>query len=125
MDFEIGDEVVYNPSYPDLDPAEIRRNDWGIITNISNGYIYFKFYNYGFHRILPNAFTHSPRSPKYYRNIYRSIVEDIPAATFNHKLKACKNMYKHVHQEVVQYGMQQRYNMLMNSGLAWDVEGAY
>jgi hypothetical protein len=94
MNFEIGDEVVYNPSCPNLPPANERPRDWGKIVNKTNGYLIVKF-NYGYKsKILPSAFKHSPRSPKYFRNTYGGIISVIPDATINFKMKNYKKTYK-------------------------------
>ena len=95
MNFEIGDEVIYNPSVPDLPPANQRPRDWGRIVNISNGYlhIHFDVSNYR-DRIRPAAITYSPKSPKYFRNAYGAIVASIPEANINFKIQNYKKTYQ-------------------------------
>jgi hypothetical protein len=95
MNFEIGDEVVYNPSIPNLPPAHHRPRDWGKIVKKTNGYLIIKFNTHDYRsKILPAAFTHSPRSPKYFRNTYGTIISVIPDATINFKMKIYKKTYQ-------------------------------
>jgi hypothetical protein len=39
MKFEVGDEVIYNPSFSPLPPIENRPWDLGLVRDIKNGYI--------------------------------------------------------------------------------------
>ena len=95
MNFELGDEVVYNPNIPDLPPANLRPCDWGKIMNISNGYIHLKFTRFGsIHRILPSSVSHSPRSPKYFRSVLADTIRNIPVAALNKKMRKFKNIYQ-------------------------------
>jgi len=95
MNFEVGDEVVYNPSVPNLLPANMRQRDWGKIVKKSNGYLIVKFNSHDYKsKILPEAFTHSPQSPKYFRNIYTELVSVIPEATINFKIQNYKKNYQ-------------------------------
>lgn len=104
MNFEIGDEVVYNPSVPNLPPANMRPRDWGKIVRKSNGYLIVKFNDTDYRsKILPAAFTHSPRSPKYFRNLYKDLVSVIPDATINFKVQNYKKTYQKALYDLIHY----------------------
>ena len=63
-DFEIGDEVVYNPQKP-VPSARERKRDWGTVVYTDNYYIHIKHCD-GCHswiqKVLPEAVSHFPRS---------------------------------------------------------------
>lgn len=65
-DFEIGDEVVYNPQITPLPSARERKRDWGTVVYIDNNYIHIKHCDdgccRGIHKVLPEAVSHFPRS---------------------------------------------------------------
>jgi hypothetical protein len=95
MNFEIGDEVIYNPTYPNLPHANQRPRDWGKIVNISNGYLFVHFNTHDYRaKIRPAAFTYSPKSHKYFRNAYGAIVASIPDANINFKIQNYKKTYQ-------------------------------
>ena len=95
MNFELGDEVVYNPNMPDLPPANQRPRDWGRIVDISNGYLVIQFHVRNYRdRIRPAAITYSPKSPKYLRNVYGEIITSIPDAMNNFKIQNYKKTYQ-------------------------------
>jgi len=81
MNFVIGDEVVYTCNAPDLPSPWLRPRDWGRVVDIRNGYVCWRAYcDSGFNEIrrcLPDGMSHSPRSPKYYRQKYNSVVGEI------------------------------------------------
>jgi hypothetical protein len=61
-DFEIGDEVVYNPNIVDLPPAKARPHDCGRVTYIDS-HIHIKIYDSDSTlKVLPYAVKHFPRS---------------------------------------------------------------
>jgi len=64
-DFEIGDEVVYNPQITPLPSARERKRDHGIVVYIDNNYIHIKHYDdrgTWTQKVLPEAVSHFPRS---------------------------------------------------------------
>jgi len=64
-DFEIGDEVVYNPQITPLPNARERKRDQGIVLYIDNNYIHIKHYDdrrTWTQKVLPEAVSHFPRS---------------------------------------------------------------
>jgi len=101
MDFEVGDELVYNPSCPDLPPASQRLRDWGRVNKISNGYIHFRFYCGHSSSILPDAFSYSPNSPKYFRSLYKNVLTELPLGFSKKNLQRYKNIYHAALRDVV------------------------
>ena len=103
MNFEVGDEIVYNPFIANLPKAELRVRDWGFIDKISNGYIHMKFYSHDGPpmAILPLAITHSPCSPKYIRNIYALVLKSIHDEAINKKIRKYKNTYTYVLEDLI------------------------
>ena len=64
-DFEIGDEVVYNPQITPLPSARERKRDQGIVVYIDNNYIHIKHCDgcdSWIHKVLPEGVSHFPRS---------------------------------------------------------------
>jgi hypothetical protein len=116
MDFAINDEVVYNPNFPDLAPPEQRPRDWGRIAAIANGYLHIQKYDYPFHnefsRCLPSCITHSPRSHKYFKNIYAHVVKSV-------KQEAITVKYKQIHRRILSdirnYGYEKTHQDLLRS----------
>lgn len=104
MNFEVGDEVIYNSSHTPLPPIEKRPWDLGIIKDIKNGYIHFESYHWGpgdIHRILPESMSHSPRSPKYIRVIYNIIIMCINEAFLQRKTRLQKKKYPLLKEELI------------------------
>ena len=64
-DFEIGDEVVYNPQITPLPSARERKRDWGTVVYTDNYYIHIKRCGDGcnslIQKVLPEAVSHFPR----------------------------------------------------------------
>ena len=117
MDFAVNDEVVYNPTLPALAPPEQRPCDWGRIVAISNGYLHIlKYDDYPFQnelsRCLPSCITHSPRSHKYFKNIYAHVVKSVKQEAFTVK-------YRHIHRRVLSdirnYGYEKTHQDLLRS----------
>jgi len=109
MDFAIGDELVYNPSHPDLMPATKRPGDWGRIVKISNEYINFRFNNGHNSIIKQDAFTHSPNSPKYLRALYKNVLVELPAGYIKKEVQRYKNMYQVALRDVVYIALTKDY----------------
>jgi hypothetical protein len=81
MDFDIGDEIVYTCSIANIPRPLQRESDWGYITGFNGDYIIIKFNTSGsVHRILPDAISHHPHSPKYIKQLFRSCLPAIKAA---------------------------------------------
>lgn len=99
MDFAVNDEVVYNPTMLNLASPEQRPRDWGRIVVIANGYLHIqKYEDYGFRdeisRCLPSCITHSPRSHKYFKNVYADVVKSV-------KKEALTVKYKQIHKRIL------------------------
>jgi hypothetical protein len=79
MEFEIGDEVVYNPYGISLRHAHKRMYEWGKITQITDNYIYLKFYGLSFapHKIHYSKISHSPYSLKHHKSKYLLVMKEI------------------------------------------------
>jgi hypothetical protein len=104
MDFEIGDEVIYNPSLAQLPPINKRPWDLGKIRDIKNGYIHFESYHWGpneIHRIIPGSISYSTRSPKYIKTIYSLVLKQIKEAFLRRKTKLVKNIYPTLRKELI------------------------
>ena len=104
MNFEVGDEVVYNPSVSPLPPIENRPWDLGKIRKIKNGYIHFESYHWGpkeIHRISPEAFSYSTNSPKYIRSVYKNAINDINEAFLQRKTRLQQNKYSLLKNELI------------------------
>ena len=114
MNFEVGDELVYNASIADLPPAIQRQGDWGRVTKISNGYIHFRF-NYGHTaRILPGSFTYSPRSPKYIKMQHQNVLLELPRAFTAINAKRIKKTYQTVLRDVVHIVLSKNYKAFIS-----------
>jgi hypothetical protein len=78
MNFAVGDEVVYTCNLPDLPDPWLRPRDWGRVVYVRNDYVCWRAYCDSrfdeMRRCLPDSMSHSPRSPKYYRQKYNSVV---------------------------------------------------
>lgn len=64
-DFEISDEVVYNPQITPLPSAWERKRDQGIVVYIDNNYIHIKHCDgcgSWIQKVLPEAVSHFPIS---------------------------------------------------------------
>jgi hypothetical protein len=104
MNFEVGDEVIYNPSLAPLPPINKRPWDLGKIRDIQNGYIHFESYYWGpndIHRISPAAMSYSSRSPKYIRSVYSNTIKDIKEAFLQRKTRIVKKLYPHLKKELI------------------------
>jgi hypothetical protein len=104
MNFEVGDEVIYNPSLTPLPPINKRPWDLGRIKDIKNGYIHFESYYWGpndIHRISPESFSYSTRSPKYVRTLYALVIKQINEAFLRRKTKLVKNIYPFLKRELI------------------------
>jgi hypothetical protein len=116
MDFTCYDEVVYNPNSPDLAPPTQRLRDWGRIVRIENGYLHICFYcDYPEEpprRILPPSITHSPRSHKYFKNIYTRVVKSVKQEAFTVKYK---QIYRRVLSDIRNYGYEKAHQDLLRS----------
>lgn len=117
MNFEVDDEVVYNPCLPDLEPAAQRPGDWGTIVKISNSYIYFRRYcwMHDISKILMPSMSHSPRSPKYFRNIYAQVISDLPTAALEAKDRKYRKNYANTLDDIRMYGQKYDHDMFMRS----------
>jgi len=104
MNFEVGDEVIYNPSVSPLPPINKRPWDLGKIRKIKNGYIHFESYCWGpkdIHRICPEAFSYSTRSPKYIRSVYTNAIKDIKEAFLQRKTRIIKKLFVYLEEELI------------------------
>lgn len=83
MDFAKGDEVVYTCCLPDMPGPWSRLRDWGRVVDIKNGYVCWIAYldqQSEIRRVLPESMSHSPRSPKYYKQLYAPVLANIEGA---------------------------------------------
>ena len=81
MDFEIGDKIVYTASLPNPPPPLQRKWDWAYVRGIEDYYIVIEFCeSRSIHRILPDALSHHPHSPKYIKQLFKSCLPAIKAA---------------------------------------------
>jgi len=79
--FEVGDQVVYMPSMPDLPPVSQRPWDIGIVVGIEGLYVRVKFVNeYRSDDILPFGLIHHPHSPKAIRQQMQAVLPEIVAS---------------------------------------------
>jgi hypothetical protein len=104
MNFEVGDEVIYNPSVSPLPPINKRPWDLGKIRKIKNGYIYFESYYWGpndIHKICPDSMSYSPSSPKYIRSVYKKTLISINEAFLQRKTRLQKNKYPLLKEELI------------------------
>ena len=104
MNFEVGDEVIYNPSCSPLPPIENHPWDLGLVRDIKNGYIHFQSYRWGpteIHRIKPAAFSYSKRSPKYIRSIYALLLSEVKEGFLQRKTRIVKNTYPYFEKELI------------------------
>ena len=104
MNFEVGDEVIYNPSVSPLPPIENRPWDLGKIRKIKNGYIHFESYYWGpkeIHRISPEAFSYSKSSSKYIRSVYKNAIKDINEGFLLRKTRLQQNKYSLLKNELI------------------------
>ena len=103
MNFEVGDEVIYNPSVSPLPPIENRPWDLGKIRKIKTGYLYFESYSNPkeIRRIKPEAFSYSKSSPKYIRSVYALLIKDIHEGFLQRKTRIVKNLYLQLEKELI------------------------
>jgi hypothetical protein len=81
MDFELLDKIVYTPSIANLPPPLQRRSDWAYVRGFQGDYIIVEFcQSRSIHRILPDALSHHPHSPKYIKQLFRPCLPAIKAA---------------------------------------------
>lgn len=81
MDFELLDEIVYTANLSNMPHPLKRRGDWGYVHAFQGDYIVMKFYNSrSTHRILPDALSHHPHSPKYVKQLFRPCLPAIKEA---------------------------------------------
>ena len=79
--FEVGDQVVYMPSMPDLPPVSQRPWDIGTVIGIEGLYVRVKFANvYRSDDILPFGLIHHPHSPKAIRQQMQAVLPEIVAS---------------------------------------------
>lgn len=78
--FEVGDQVVYMPSTPDLLPVSQRFYDIGTVIGIEGIYVRVNFANIYQSDILPFGLIHHPHSPKAIRQQMRAVLPEIVAS---------------------------------------------
>ena len=104
MNFEVGDEVVYNPNISPLPHIKERPWDLGKVRKIKNGYIYFESYHWGpneIHRIGPDSMSHSQSSPKYIRSVYKKVLKSINDAFLQRKTRLQQNKHSLLKEELI------------------------
>jgi hypothetical protein len=77
--FEVGDQVVYMPSTPDLLPVSQRFYDIGTVIGIEGIYVRVNFANMYQSDILPFGLIHHPHSPKAIRLQMQAVLPEIVA----------------------------------------------